>query len=226
MHGRPVKTPQIHGQLSPTCRNERQPAEKMSLPDLRKMIALRLGPTFWEERNPKNQAQKLSAVQHAPQSQEFSSQQREDQPSRGRGRKHRGNRGGRGGNHQAQQAQEPQPGPSTAGPSTFQVSGPMDFAPMASMATSTPLPPHTSVYPTFGAAFTLANRLGVKPTIETLKRLEFVERATDPRPAKRQRKVVDPEEEIDLTWTSDEGSPQNNDAAGPSERYANNQYLE
>jgi hypothetical protein len=101
----------------------------------------------------------------------------------------------------------------------------MDFTPMASMVTSsTPLPPHTSVYPTFGAAFTLANRLGVKPTIETLKCLEFVEKATDPRPAKRQRKVVDPEEEIDLTWTSDKGSPQNDDAAGPSERYALNKY--
>jgi hypothetical protein len=36
----------------------------------------------------------------------------------------------------------------------------MDFTSMASMATSTPLPPHKSIYPTFGAAFTLAHRLG------------------------------------------------------------------
>jgi hypothetical protein len=70
-------------------------------------------------------------------------------------------------------------------------------------------------------AFTLANRLGVKPTIETLKRLEFVEQTVDPRPAKRQRKVVNPEEEIDLTWTSDEDAPMN-DAAGPSQRYESN----
>jgi hypothetical protein len=66
------------------------------------------------------------------------------------------------------------------------------------MASSAQLPPHKSFYPTFGSAFTLARRLDIPITTETLKRLEFVEDPEkDSRPLKK-RKVIDIDNEVDL----------------------------
>ena len=69
------------------------------------------------------------------------------------------------------------------------------------MASPSVLSPSSLVYPTFNKALTLARRLEVCPTIETLKRLEtpFLE---NPRPHKKRN--VSSDEEVSLGWTDDE----------------------
>ena len=66
------------------------------------------------------------------------------------------------------------------------------------------------------------HRLGVKPTIETVKTLEVYERAKEntARPSKCPR--VNCDEEVDIYWTSDEEDIDTfmEDSAGPSSRYA------
>ena len=71
-----------------------------------------------------------------------------------------------------------------------------------------------TAYPDFAASHSYAKALGLKPTIETVKRIE-VERTVDPRPQKKQ-KIVD-EYEIDL-FGSDEEVDYGSDIleAGPS----------
>jgi len=79
-----------------------------------------------------------------------------------------------------------------------------------------------SVYPNFSNALSLAHRLGVKPTIETVKTLEVYERAkgNTARPPKRPR--VNCDEEVDIYWTSDEEDVDTfmENSAGPSSRCA------
>ena len=83
--------------------------------------------------------------------------------------------------------------PPSAPPSEF------DFGLFASPAD---LPPPSSVYPTFNKALSLARRLDVHPTIETLKRLETLFMTEDPHPKKKQN--VSSDEEVSLRWTDDE----------------------
>jgi len=79
-----------------------------------------------------------------------------------------------------------------------------------------------SIYLNFSNALSLAHRLGVKPTIKTVKTLEVYERAKEnaARPSKRPR--VNCEEEVDIYWTSDEEDINTfmEDSAGPSSRCA------
>ena len=131
----------------------------------------------------------------------------------------------------------------TAGPSNQQQQRPpsappseFDFGLFASPAA---LPPPSSVYPTFNKALSLARRLEVRPTIETLKRLEtpFLE---NPRPHKKRN--VSSDEEVSLGWTDDEvdafmgeaatasgsktpGSAFDIDLFGTEERYETNSIL-
>ena len=128
----------------------------------------------------------------------------------------------------------------TAGPSNQQQQRPpsappseFDFGLFASPAA---LPPPSSVYPTFNKALSLARRLEVPPTIETLRRLEtpFLE---NPRPCKKRN--VSSDKEVSLGWTDDEvdafmgeaatasgsktpGSAFDIDLFGTEERYAAN----
>jgi len=79
-----------------------------------------------------------------------------------------------------------------------------------------------SVYPNFTNALSLAHRIGVKPTIETVKRLEVVERTKEEqrslnRPNKHPR--VNREDEVSLYWSSDDDIEMFLDnSAGPSSR--------
>jgi len=81
-----------------------------------------------------------------------------------------------------------------------------------------------SVYPNFTNALSLAHRIGVKPTIKTVKRLEVVERAKEEqkslnRPNKRPR--VNRDDEVSLYWSSDDDVEMFLDnSAGPSSRCA------
>ena len=80
-----------------------------------------------------------------------------------------------------------------------------------------------SIYPNFSNALSLAHRLGVKPTTETVETLEVYERAKEStaRPSKCPR--VNSEEEVDIYWTSDEEDVDmflHSSAAGPSSRCA------
>ena len=166
----------------------------------------------WEQRKggkaPQNQAQKLSAVKRGPNEPPFEQQQGDGQ--RG-GRRRRGNRAGRGRNqqgpgNQAQPVQQhqPQAGPSQQPPpappaptlDTFQ------FGHIASPAVSFPPLPPSSFYPSFNKALSLARRIGVTPTTQTLKRLEGVERPSDPRPLKKRSPPK--EDEVSLDWSGNE----------------------
>ena len=82
-------------------------------------------------------------------------------------------------------------------------------------------PTSISMYPSFNSALSLAHRLGVTPTTQTVKRLETADmarsqaRTQDPRPRKRAR--VDTEMEVDLEWSdNDEVDHFMEDSAEPS----------
>jgi len=80
------------------------------------------------------------------------------------------------------------------------------------------------VYPNFTNALSLAHRIGVKPTIETVKKLEVGERAREEqrllsRPNKHPR--VKRDDEVSLYWSSDDDVEMFLDSsAGPSSRCA------
>ena len=223
--------------------------QKLDLGEIRRAVAL-----AWETRglrpqqqryndnNNNNQAQKLSAVRRPGDTPSFQQQQqpqgsqeqtqREDQGQwrgdsnggrgrgRGRGGKYRGNRGGKN-RQQAQPVEEEQqflPPPSPV-QSQFQfghIASPM-IVPSDSLAPK-------SVYPSFSKALDLAHRIGQKPTIQTVKRLE--ERLGDFRepPSRRptKRRCPDPEVEVNLFCTDDEDETMDvegffeDSAAGPS----------
>jgi len=159
-------------------------------------------------KNNQQQANKLSAVKQSngpPQFQQQQNQQRgnEGQRGQGKGRTRRGKRGGA--KQQAaptetpvqellkQLAQMQQPPAATASSSSLQFAPsslsidprPADFGYLAS-PTALPLPPSQSVYPSFNRTLDLVRSLGVKPSIETMKRLESAELGKDQkRPNKR-----------------------------------------
>ena len=186
---------------------QKEHVKTLDVADMRKTIGL-----AWEQRKggktPRNQAQKLSAVKRGPNEPPFEQQQGDGQ--RG-GRRRRGNRAGRGRNqqgpgNQAQPAQQSQPqaGPSQPPPpappaptlDTFQ------FGHIVSPVVSLPPPPPSSFYPSFNKALSLAWRIGVTPTTQTLKRLEGVERPSDPRPLKKRSPPK--EDEVSLGWSGNE----------------------
>ena len=185
---------------------QKEHVKTLDVADMRKTIGL-----AWEQRKggkaPRNQAQKLSAVKRGPNEPPFEQQQGKGQ--RG-GRRRQGNHAGRGRNqqgpgNQAQPVQQSQPqaGPSQPPPAppaptldTFQ------FGHIASPAVSLPPPPPSSFYPSFNKALSLARRIGVAPTTQTLKRLEGVERPSDPRPLKKRSPPR--EDEVSLDWSGNE----------------------
>jgi len=200
----------------------------------------------WEQRSPvQNQnnrsfqqpqaAKKISTIQRSGPPPSFQQQQQQPQqeeqhqgnqnPQRGGWRGGQGGRGGTfrgthaGKNKQNQQQQAARPieecGPSPA-PSFV-------FGKIASPIVVPDVP--RSVYPNFTNALSLAHRIGVKPTIETVKKLEIVERAKEEqrslsRPNKRPR--VRRDDEVSLYWSSDDNDVEMflDNSAGPSSRCA------
>ena len=82
----------------------------------------------------------------------------------------------------------PQAGPPqyAAGPSNMgYIASPVAYLP--TRKPPTPLPIGSGSWTTFNKSLDLAQRLGVRPSIETLKTLEVAEIAKDPRPTKRSR---------------------------------------
>ena len=186
---------------------QKESVKSLDVANMHKTIGL-----AWEQRKggkaPRNQAQKLSAVKRGPNEPPFEQQQGDGQ--RG-GRRRRGNRAGRGRNqqgpgNQAQPAQQSQPqaGPSQPPPpappaptlDTFQ------FGHIASPAVSSPPPPPSSFYPSFNKALSLAWRIGVPLTTQTLKRLEGIECPSDPHPLKKRSPPK--EDEVSLDWSGNE----------------------
>ena len=178
-------------------------------------------------------ARKISAIQRSGPPPLFQQQQQQpQQEEQGQGNQNpqrggwRGGRGGRGGtfrgtragkNKQNQQEQAARPieerAPSPA-PSFV-------FGKIASPIIVPDVP--RSVYPNFSNALSLAHRIGVKPTIETVKRLKTGERAREEqrlnRPNKRPR--VKRDDEVSLYWSSDDDDKMFLDnSAGPSSRCA------
>ena len=229
------------------CQSEDK-VEAIDTPKIRRAILL-----AWEQKgyrrnqNQGGQAQRITAIRRGPQEPEFTQQYDSGGFRGGRGRGGRGRpRGqrGQGGQKNPQNNVIQQDAQPTAGPSNHQQQRPpsappseFDFGLFASPAT---LPPPSSVYPTFNKALSLARRLEVCPTIETLKRLEtpFLE---NPRPHKKRN--VSSDEEVSLGWTDDEvdafmgesatasgsktpGSAFDIDLFGTEERYGTNPTLE
>ena len=185
---------------------QKENVKSLDVADMRKTIGL-----AWEQRKggkaSRNQAQKLSAVKRGPNEPPFEQQQGDGQ--RG-GQRRRGNRGGRGRNqqgpgNQAQPVQQTQP---QAGPSQPPSAPPaptldtFQFGHITSPIVSFPPPPPSSFYPSFNKALTLARRIGVTPTTQTLKRLEGIERPSDPRPLKKHSPPK--EDEVSLDWSGNE----------------------
>ena len=136
----------------------------------------------WDQRDnraggagcPQKNANAISGVQHGPRDTPFNQQQQYDS--------HSGRQGGQNKRGQQQQQQQRQhqgnqadgnvasssrlPPPPLFPPSHF------SFGEIASPAT---LPPPTSKYPTFNNALELTRKLGIRPSIETLKTLENIE---------------------------------------------------
>ena len=156
-------------------------------------------------RNNQQRANKLSAVKPAgqpPQFQQQQEQQRGDGNFRGRGR--RGKRGGKKNAQQQLQQAPVQEQPSQGQPPKTSIlsgsqqwvpaftpqfaAGPSNMGYIASTADEVP-PPPTTPYAPFNRALSLAHRLGVRSSTETLKTLEIaeIEKAEDPRPKKRAR---------------------------------------
>ena len=201
---------------------QKESVKSLDIADMHKTIGL-----AWEQRKggkpPRNQAQKLSAVKCGPNEPLFEQQQGDGQQG---SRHHRGNHTGRGCNqqglgNQAQPTQQPQPqaGPSQPPPAppaptldTFQ------FGHIVSPVVSFPPPPPSSFYPSFNKALSLAWRIGVTPTTQTLKHLENIKHPSDPHPLK---KCSPPkEDEVSLDWSGNKDNVdvfmEESAVAGPS----------
>ena len=202
---------------------QKDSVKSLDVAEMRKTIGL-----AWEQRKgtkaPRNQAQKLSAVKCGPNEPPFEQQQGDGQQG---GCCRRGNRAGRGRNqqglgNQAQPAQQTQPqaGPSQPPPpappaptlDTFQ------FGHIASPAILFPPPPPSSFYPSFNKALSLAWRIGVTPTTQTLKCLEATKHPSDPHPLKKHSPPKG--DEVSLDWSGNEDDVdvfmEESTVAGPS----------
>ena len=186
---------------------QKESVKSLDVADMHKTIGL-----AWEQRKggktPRNQAQKLSAVKRGLNEPPFEQQQGDGQQG---GCRCRGNRTGRGRNqqgpgNQAQPAQQSQP---QAGPSQPPPPAPLaptldtfQFGHITSPAVSFPPSPPSSFYPSFNKALSLARRIGVTPTTQTLKCLENIEHPSDPRPLKKHSPPK--EDEVSLDWSGNE----------------------
>jgi len=174
-------------------------------------------------------AKKISAVQRSGPPPSFQQQQQQpQQEEQGQGNQNyqcggwRGGRGGCGGtfrgtragkNKQNQQQQAARPIEERAPSPTPS----FVFGKIASPLVVQDVP--CSVYPNFTNALSLAHRIGIKPTIETVKRLKVGERAREEqrslsRPNKRPR--VKHDDEVSLYWSSDDVEMFLDSSAGPS----------
>ena len=81
-----------------------------------------------------------------------------------------------------------------------------------------PPPPPSSFYLSFNKALSLAQRIGVAPTTQTLKHLEGIERPSDPRPLKKHSPPK--EDKVSLNWSGNEDNVdifiEESAVAGPS----------
>jgi len=181
----------------------------------------------WEQRSggktPRpQQAQKISAVKRGPNEPPFQQQQQpqqQQQEGSGRGRRNRrGNRAGRGRDPQVQplqQEEEPAPSPGPSPPFVFRHIASPVYTPPPSIPSLPPwYPPQSqqATYPSFSVAHSLAKRLGVVPTVETVKRLKIPELSRDPQPLKRARIAPVDKEIVDIWGSEGEEEP----VAGPS----------
>ena len=186
---------------------QKEHVKTLDVADMRKTIGL-----AWEQRKggkaPQNQAQKLSAVKRRPNEPPFEQQQGDGQ--RG-GHCRRGNRAGRGRNqqglgNQAQPAQQSQPQTGSSQPPPPAPPAPtldtFQFGHIASPVVSLPPPPPSSFYLSFNKALSLARRIGITPTTQTLKHLEGVECPSVPRPLKKRSPPK--EDEVSLDWSGNE----------------------
>ena len=195
----------------------------------------------WDQRNngaggagrPQKNANAISGVQCGPRDTPFNQQQQYDSRGGRGGHRPRGRRGGQNKRGQQQQQQQQQQGNQADGnvASSSRLPPPPLFPPshfsFGEIASPATLPPPTSKYPTFNNTLELTRKLGIRPSIETLKTLENVEGKgkerelevrLDPRirkynlprgkvqgqtsRAKRQR-IVNPDEEVPLEWDED-----------------------
>src|ERR1700753_1011293 len=205
----------------PPCSVKQEKIAEIKVDALQRTILL-----AWEQKgariNKGGQEQKLSEVQRNPGEPQFQ-QQHDEEGSRGCGRGGRGRRGRgrRAGQKQAPPTEEQPQASSSPEPSSPVAPLPIsDFGHFASAAV---LPPPRSIYPSFNTALSLARRLDVTPTIETLKRLEGPELSRDPRPLKKRMlspppPPIDTDLEVDLGYSDYEDSLMGGLEAGPSGR--------
>ena len=193
----------------------------------------------WEQtsrQRPQRNANAISGVQRGPRDTPFNQQQQYNSRGGRGGCRSRGQRGGQNkhGQQQQQQQQSNQADRNVASPSRLPLPQPPLFPPshfsFGDMASPTDLPLPTSKYPTFNNALELTRKLGIRPSIETLKTLEYVEGKGKERElevrldpcickhdlprgkvqgqtsrAKRQR-IVDPDKEVPWEWDEDAGA--------------------
>ena len=202
---------------------QKESVKALDVADMHKTIGL-----AWEQRKggktPRNQAQKLSAVKCGPNEPPFEQQQGDGQQG---GCRCQGNRTGCGKNQQgpgnqaqpiqqsqpqAGSSQPPPPAPPAPTLDTFQ------FGHIMSPAVSFPPPPPSSFYPSFNKALSLARRIGVTPTTQTLKHLEGIEHPSDPHPLKKRSPPK--EDKVSLDWSGNEDNMdifmEESAVAGPS----------
>src|SRR6266478_3101575 len=154
---------------------------KISTDDVRRALLL-----AWEQKNmgkrPNNQqANKLSAVKKTQGNQRFDQQVEENEGTRNNKRPRRGKRGGKQVAARQAKADAPEDDPSPQ-PSTSSSPGMTGFGllahsarvslPKRSFPVTGAIHPGSSVYPSVTTARSLAERLAVRPSIETLKVLE------------------------------------------------------
>ena len=197
----------------------------------------------WDQKNngagqaahPQKNANAISGVQCSPRDTPFNQQQQYDSCGGRGGHRPRGRRGGQNKRGQQQQQQQQQGNQADSNvASSSRLPPPPPFPPshfsFGEIALPATLPPPSSRYPTFNNTLELMRKLGICPSIETLKTLENIEGKgkerelevrLDPRirkhnlprgkvqgqtsRAKRQR-IVNPDEEVPLEWDEDAGA--------------------
>jgi len=153
------------------------------------------------------------------QQQQQPQQQQQGEGSGARGKRNRrGNRSGRPRAQQAQPVQQQEPPPLAPQPFQFgHIASPVFHSPRVQVAPWYPPPAPQPTYPSFTSAHNLAKRLGVIPSIKTVKHLETFEMTKDPRPLKKARRTPTDKEMVDI-WGLDfeEELVPTEDTAGPS----------
>ena len=198
----------------------------------------------WDQRNngggraacPQKNANAISGVQCGPRDTPFNQQQQYNSRSGRGGRRPRERQGGQNKRGQQQQQQQQQQGNQADSNVTSSSRlpppplSPLSHFSFGEIASPAILPPPTSKYPTFNNALELTRKLGIHPSIETLKTLENVEGKgkerelevrLDPHTCKhdlprgkvqgqtphtKRQWIVDPNKEVPLEWDEDAGA--------------------